>query len=105
MRQSHSFTSIIICLSTVMLAACGGGQDEKRITRMDSVTNASMARQIEASVSPVLAEGLTLRVWAVDSLVSDPISLDIDDQGNLFYTRTNRQKHSEFDIRGHQDWE
>ena len=26
-------------------------------------------------------------------------------KGRLFYTRTNRQKNSEFDIRGHQDWE
>jgi glucose/arabinose dehydrogenase len=41
----------------------------------------------------------------MDSLVADPVSIDIDDQGRVYYTRTNRQKNSEFDIRGHQDWE
>ncbi len=35
---------------------------------------------------------------------ADPIGIDIDDKGHLFYTRTNRQKNSEFDIRGHQNW-
>ena len=38
-------------------------------------------------------------------MVADPVSIDIDDQGRIYYTRTNRQKDSEFDIRGHQDWE
>jgi len=46
-----------------------------------------------------------LDVWAVDSLIFDPISIHITDDGSLYYTRTNRQKNSEFDIRGHQDWE
>jgi putative heme-binding domain-containing protein len=72
---------------------------------MDSLENVNMAKTIESGVSPTLADGLSLRLWAVDSLVADPVSLDIDDQGKLFYTRTNRQKNSEFDIRGHQDWE
>ncbi|KPQ05701.1 MAG: monoheme cytochrome c, partial [Algoriphagus marincola HL-49] len=37
--------------------------------------------------------------------IFDPISIHITDDGSLYYTRTNRQKNSEFDIRGHQDWE
>ncbi|MFC3414619.1 HEAT repeat domain-containing protein [Algoriphagus hitonicola] len=48
---------------------------------------------------------MKLSAWGVDSLVFDPISIHITDQGDLFYSRTNRQKNSEFDIRGHQDWE
>lgn len=66
---------------------------------------AQLAASIESTVTPELAEGLTMRLWGMDSLVADPISIDIDDQGRLYYTRTNRQKNSEFDIRGHQDWE
>ena len=65
---------------------------------------ASQAKVIESSVSPELAAGLTLKIWATDSLIADPVSIDMDDQGRLYYTRTNRQKNSEFDIRGHQDW-
>ncbi|NVJ86183.1 MAG: HEAT repeat domain-containing protein [Algoriphagus sp.] len=64
--------------------------------------------QVEAAkstVSPVIKEGLELSVWAVDSLVYDPISIHMTDDGDIYYSRTNRQKNSEFDIRGHQDWE
>ncbi len=89
-----------------MLTSCkDSGPADKRITTIDSLQNAEIARKIESGVSVQLAEGLALRVWAVDSLVSDAVALDIDDHGRLFYTRTNRAKHSEFDIRGHRDWE
>jgi len=64
-----------------------------------------MRKSVESQVTPTLAEGLTLKLWGVDSLVADPVSIDVDDDGALYYTRTNRQKNSEFDIRGHQDWE
>lgn len=77
----------------------------QRIKRLAPAKAAEMAKAVEALVKPQLAEGLTLKLWGVDSLVSDPIGIDIDDLGRLYYTRTNRQKNSEFDIRGHQDWE
>lgn len=64
-----------------------------------------MADAVEATITPEIAAGLTLKLWGVDSLVADPVSVDIDDDGTLYYTRTNRQKNSEFEIRGHQDWE
>jgi quinoprotein glucose dehydrogenase len=78
---------------------------DRRIKRMAPEKAAQLAKAIEATVTPELAEGLTLRLWGVDSLVADPIAIDIDDTGRLYYTRTNRQKNSEFDIRSHQDWE
>ena len=65
----------------------------------------AMAQAAESQISPTLADGLKLSLWAVDSLVYDPISIQVTDDGSLYYTRTNRQKNSEFDIRGHQDWE
>src|SRR5689334_4600046 len=78
---------------------------ELKIKQYDASKVASMAKEAEALVTPVIDSGLTLKLWGVDSLVADPVSVDIDDQGGLYYTRTNRQKNSEFDIRGHQDWE
>lgn len=96
----------VVLISSLVFAGCkDNGPTDKRITQLDSLENANMARDIEAAVTPTLAEGMAMRVWAVDSLVADPVSLDIDDFGRLFYTRTNRQKNSEFDIRAHQDWE
>ncbi|WP_115375511.1 PVC-type heme-binding CxxCH protein [Adhaeribacter pallidiroseus] len=77
----------------------------KKITRLVPAEAAARAKAIEASENPILDAGLSMRVWGIDSLIADPIAIDIDDKGRLFYTRTNRQKSSEFDIRGHQDWE
>lgn len=85
-------------------------QEEKeivdlRIKQIDPSQSVEMARAIESGVNPELAEGLSLRLWGMDSLVADPISIDIDNKGRLYYTRTNRQTNSEFDIRNHQEWE
>jgi len=59
---------------------------------------------IRKSISAVVADGLELSLWATDSLAPDPIAMDIDKYGNIYVTRTNRQKNSEFDIRGYRDW-
>jgi hypothetical protein len=64
-----------------------------------------LTTSVEAMVKPELAEGLSLRLWGSDSLVISPIGISIDNDGKVYYTTTNRQKHSEFDIRGHRDWE
>ena len=45
-----------------------------------------------------------ISLWASDSLAPDPVAMSIDDEGRVYLTRTNRQKNSEFDIRGHRDW-
>jgi len=92
----------------LLLAGCkdkDSGPVDKRIKQLDPQQAATLAKSIEKTVTPQLAEGLTLTLWGVDSLVADPVSIDIDDNGKIYYTRTVRQKHSEFDIRGHQDWE
>lgn len=72
---------------------------------MDPEKTAALAKTIEGTVNPQLADGLKLTLWGIDSLVADPVSIDIDDDGKLYYIRTNRQKNSEFDIRQHSDWE
>lgn len=67
-----------------------------------------VAQQISDSITsatPVqLADGLSLKLWASDSLLSDPVALYMDPQGRAFVTSTSRGNNSEFDIRGHQDW-
>ncbi len=97
----------LVFFTTVFLFACQQAKEpvDKKIKSLDPATAVVMAKAIEATVTPTLAEGLTLRLWGADSLVADPVSIDIDDDGKLYYTRTIRQKNSEFDIRGHQDWE
>jgi putative membrane-bound dehydrogenase-like protein len=76
--------------------------------RIITLTKEEIAIQAEAarnSVTPILAEGLKMEVWGVDSLVKDPIAIHVADDGSIYYSRSPRRNNSEFDIRGHQDWE
>lgn len=72
--------------------------------REDSSTAVARARALEESVPVRVAEGFKISLWASDSLAPDPVAMSIDKFGHVYLTRTNRQKHSEFDIRGHRDW-
>jgi quinoprotein glucose dehydrogenase len=115
MKQSvkarHFVLVSIGILSVGLFGSCEKGKEEsaisvdKRIKTVEASKVQDMAKAVEGIVKPQLAEGLTLKLWGVDSLIADPVSLDIDDYGKVYYTRTNRQKNSEFDIRSHQDWE
>lgn len=62
------------------------------------------ARAAREKTSIKITDGLVITRWASDSLAPDPVAMDIDDQGAIYLARTNRQKNSEFDIRGHRDW-
>ncbi len=95
---------ILFLLLAISFYSCEEKPDP-RIKQLPAATVSSMAQAIEKTVTPQIESGLVLKLWGVDSLVADPVSIDIDDQGRLYYTRTNRQKNSEFDIRGHEDWE
>lgn len=70
----------------------------------DSILGMQKAKDAENGVVAKLADGLELKLWASDSLAPDPIAMDIDAKGRVYLTRTNRQKNSEFDIRGYQPW-
>nr|MCU0326986.1 heme-binding protein [Spirosomataceae bacterium] len=74
------------------------------IVSVDTETGTKQAKQVKESSTIQLAEGLTIDLWATDSLAPDPVAMSIDDAGRIYITRTNRQKNSEFDIRGHRDW-
>jgi len=102
-KQTMLWASVLI--SSLFLTGCKQEPVDLRITQYDPEQAAQFARSIEATVNPEIAEGLSLRLWGIDSLVADPITIEIDDMGRLFYARTNRQKNSEFDIRGHREWE
>lgn len=96
---------IVLVGSLVFFYSCSPAPEDLKIRQIDSENARELANEIENLVQPELEEGLEISLWASDSLVFDPISIDFDEQGNLYYSRTNRQKNSEFDIRGHQDWE
>jgi quinoprotein glucose dehydrogenase len=98
-------------LSIVIIAALGvwgcmkvASKSGLLVTINANDTDAQYAAEIEAKTAITLADGLKINLWATDSLAPDPIAMSIDDYNRIYLTRTNRQKNSEFDIRGHRDW-
>jgi len=99
--------------SMLLFAACNQKNEQQKedaapelkTISMDPAKTKSFADSIQSLIKPQLADSLTLSLWGIDSLVVSPIAIDIDDSGRIYYTTTDRQKNSEFDIRGHQDWE
>ncbi len=106
-RSGYVSTGLFTVIVSIALLnpSCKQENTDTRIRQMDPAKARQLATSVEALVRPELADSLTLSLWGVDSLVISPIAIDIDDDGSLYYTTTNRQKNSEFDIRGHQDWE
>ncbi|CAM4257787.1 HEAT repeat domain-containing protein [Zobellia nedashkovskayae] len=109
MTLNTRLTSLLaLALLITSFSACESKPKKPKETPLviteDSLTEVSRAKEIRESISPKVAGGLELTLWASDSLAPDPIAMQIDDKGKVYLTRTNRQKNSEFDIRGHQDW-
>jgi quinoprotein glucose dehydrogenase len=99
-------SAAILLGSIVLIASCKKSEPvDLRITTLTKEEILPQAEAAKNSVNPILAEGLKLSVWAVDSLVKDPISIQVNDQGEVLYVRSPRRFNSEFDIRGHQSWE
>lgn len=92
--------------STVLIVSCAklGKKEQAIIIREDGSKASVKAKEIREKTPIKLADGLQMHLWASDSLAPDPVAMSIDDQGRVYLIRTNRQKNSEFDIRGHRDW-
>lgn len=89
-----------------MLSSCKKSEPvDLQIITLSPEQIAPQAEAARNSIRPVLAEGLKMDLWAVDSLVKDPITIQVYDDGSIYYARSPRRTNSEFDIRGHQSWE
>jgi quinoprotein glucose dehydrogenase len=101
MKPTNPVLWIPICL--VGILSCQRPISQTSIV-LSPTEAAQKAKQLKETSTIQLADGLSIGLWAADSLSPDPIAMSIDDLGRVFITRTNRQKNSEFDIRGHRDW-
>src|SRR5688500_1563389 len=104
-NYQNFFLLLVFLCAAAFLPGCKQQSAEQKIKQLDPAVALKMAASIDSLIKPELADDLTLSLWGVDSLVISPIAIDIDDDGSLYYTTTNRQKNSEFDIRSHKDWE
>jgi len=109
MRRFSKWHFALVLVATVLVfAACDSKSNKPKETPLtifeDSITGHERAKETRENIVAKIAEGLELSLWASDSLAPDPIAMDIDTKGRIYLTRTNRQKNSEFDIRGYRDW-
>ena len=78
--------------------------EEPLVVREDLETLQERIKNISENTAAQVVDGLTLKLWATDSLAPDPVAMSIDDSGAIYLTQTNRRKNSEIDIRAHRDW-
>lgn len=92
--------------STILIVSCAkfGKKEKPLVINEDPAKAVTKAKEIRDKTSAKVIEGIEMTLWASDSLAPDPVAMSIDDQGRVYLIRTNRQKNSEFDIRGHRDW-
>lgn len=92
--------------STILIVSCAkfGKKEKPLVINEDPAKAVTKAKEIREKTSAKVIDGIQMTLWASDSLAPDPVAMSIDDQGRVYLIRTNRQKNSEFDIRGHRDW-
>jgi quinoprotein glucose dehydrogenase len=100
--NSMNFKSIVLLFFICTVNALA--QPKPLVIKENQANVVQRFNDIRDKTPAKVGDGLQLKLWASDSLAPDPVAMSIDDRGNIYLTRTNRQKNSEFDIRGHRDW-
>ena len=94
----------LLILFLFILFTAKSQRSKPLIIKENQKTAVLKAKELREKIPFKVADGLQVSLWASDSLAPDPICMSIDDLGRVYLTRSNRQKNSEFDIRGHRDW-
>ena len=94
----------LLILFLFILFTAKAQRSKPLIIKENQKTAVLKAKELREKIPFKVADGLQVSLWASDSLAPDPICMSIDDLGRVYLTRSNRQKNSEFDIRGHRDW-
>jgi quinoprotein glucose dehydrogenase len=96
---------LLSCIAITLISCSKQGKDDTfKIIYEDQNKVAENAKAIKEKQPIKIIPGLTIQLWASDSLLQDPVAIAVDDRGSIFVNSTNRNKGSEFDIRGHRDW-
>ena len=79
---------------------------EEKIDQTERIVVSAEAADFEEAkqVSPTLADGLKMDLWAPGPLLRNAVALTFDNNGVAFVAETNRRKSSDIDIRAHRDW-
>lgn len=104
---NYRFLLLLIIVS-ISLSQCAREEAKplypEKIIQLQPEKAAALSQQIRKEVAAKVIDGLELTLWASDSLVTDPVAISMDTKGGIYYTSGTRLEHSEFDIRGFEDW-
>ncbi len=121
--KSHLWDHSMICLLALgrfgayvlpgiigvsLLISCGDIDKKTNTRKIISLSDdyaREKAQEIRGQVSAEVDPTLTLSIWASDTLLGDPVGLDMTETGAAIVSSTNRRKSTEFDIRQHRYWE
>ncbi|MFT4566825.1 MAG: quinoprotein glucose dehydrogenase [Saprospiraceae bacterium] len=90
---------VLLFVSLSLLNSC---QEDKKQNTLKIVNNGAFGE--EQQITPILADGLAIKLWAPGPLLSNAVALTINNQGVAFVAETSRRKSSDIDIRQHPDW-
>ncbi|MDQ6477668.1 HEAT repeat domain-containing protein [Dyadobacter sp. LHD-138] len=99
-----AITAVVVVSCMKMAPTTSKISSKPLVVKEDATTAKARSKEIRENTVVKIADGLKLDLWASDSLAPDPVAIAIDDKGRVYLNRTNRQKNSEFDIRGHRNW-
>ncbi len=106
LKNSTKIAFPLLIASGIFVVSCmkRSPKSDILIINEDPAKGLAKAKEIREKTPAKVIDGLQMTLWASDSLAPDPVAMSVDDQGRIYLIRTNRQKNSEFDIRGHRDW-
>lgn len=88
----------------LLFISCSGDTREPVVESVTDQEAEEYADQVHSEMSPDVADDFSVSLWASEMLVSDAVGIDVDDQGRVYVSITERRRNSEIDIRNHTDW-
>jgi len=99
------FCGTVLILTSFMFFGCTGETREPVVTSVSDEEAEEYAVQVQSEMSPEVADSFNVSLWASEELLSDAVGIDVDDQGSVYVSVTERRRNSELDIRSHADWQ
>lgn len=93
-----------VVLLSIVFQSCSESSPELELITVEDDTAYEQAEQIRSELSPVMADGINIHLWASEEMLNDPVALHVDDYGRAWVTTTNRNNSSELDIRRWSQW-
>lgn len=99
----RAFYSIFI-LSVSLFWSCSAEVQEPVVLSVTDEQAEQYAEQVQSEITSSVGHDFAISLWASEELVSDAVGLNVDNQGRVYVSITERRRNSELDIRGHSDW-